>query len=138
MSARRQTLAQLAASGSLTRSPGRFAGRQEPAVGPLEGKPPGHLQPDVRAVWVELFGQAPAGVLGESDAAILEVAAVLLAQFRAGPTAFPTSRVAQLRLLLADLGLTPTSRSKTSAAVPPSQEPTRAGRRTASSYFDEH
>lgn len=133
MPARRSPTLTLAASGALARSPGRHAGRAtEPRPNPLPSKAPAHLGAAERLVWRQLFDACPAGVLGVSDAFVLELAAVLLAAFRAAPVTFPAAKLSQLRLALDSLGMSPVSRSR--ICVLPGR-PDTPERRAPDTYF---
>ena len=51
-------------------------------------------------------------MLTDSDRLSLELAANLLAQFRADPVEFPAARLVRLEALLGKFGMTPADRSK--------------------------
>lgn len=76
------------------------------------GKAPGHLPPNVAAVWDEIASISPPGVFGDSDRLSVEVACNLIAEMREDPRDFSASRLAQLRGLLGQFGMTPADRSK--------------------------
>lgn len=50
------------------------------------------------------------GVLGENDFMALAAYCELFSEFKENPQEFPSSKMTQLRLLMADFGLTPSSR----------------------------
>lgn len=54
----------------------------------------------------------PAGYLAKSDAMALATYCELAAEFAAAPSEFRAGKIAQLRLLMAELGLTPSGRAK--------------------------
>lgn len=68
--------------------------------------PPTRLNPTAREAWLELEAASPYA-LTIQNSAILEIAASLLGMFRESPTEFSPARLAQLRLSLKDLGLSP-------------------------------
>jgi hypothetical protein len=61
-------------------------------------RPPKNINPDALAVWHELLKSHEA-----QDPAMLEVASVLLSQFRADPIGFPAPKLSALRQFLAAL-----------------------------------
>lgn len=85
MPARRKSLAELEANGSLAKNPGRYAGRTDaPAPrGPL-GKAPRHMSAEQQAVWREIVSQAPEGVFTSYDRIALEVLVHMMIMLRAG------------------------------------------------------
>ena len=76
------------------------------------GNPPKQLAPGAKAVWKELAKHAPEGVFGDSDRIAVEIASVLLAEFREDPAEFSAARMARLDSLLGRFGMTPADRSK--------------------------
>lgn len=81
------------------------------AVGALTDAPP-HLGGAVLHAWNEIARYAPRDVLTDSDRLSLELAANLLAQFRADPVEFPAAKLVRLEALLGKFGMTPADRSK--------------------------
>ena len=86
----------------------------EPVTAEPVGTPPDGLDDACKAAWNELAATAPAGVLCRFDRVALEIAAVLLAQFRAAPDDFQASKLGRLNALLGQFGMTPSDRSKVS------------------------
>lgn len=82
------------------------------------GKPPGRLDAAQRAAWREIVNQAPEGVLTGSDRLAVELAAVLLAEFRTAPAEFQAARLARLESLLSKFGMNPSDRSRLNIAPP--------------------
>ena len=97
-------------TGAFKKDPQR---RREDAesAGPLSDAPP-HLGGAVLHAWNEIARYAPRDVLTDSDRISLEVAANLLAQFRADPAEFPAAKLVRLEALLGKFGMTPADRSK--------------------------
>lgn len=81
------------------------------AVGALTDAPL-HLGGAVLHAWNEIARYAPRDVLTDSDRLSLELAANLLAQFRADPVEFPAAKLVRLEALLGKFGMTPADRSK--------------------------
>lgn len=113
----------LDARGSFRKHPERK--RTDPATsGPLT-EPPSHLSEQALACWKEIAGAAPLEVLTNSDRIALEMAAMLLAQFRADPVEFPAMKLTRLEVLLGKFGMTPADRARVSTgkAKKPSSNP---------------
>lgn len=89
-------------------------------VEPLAATVPKRFNPAQAEAWRNLM-TAGTEFLAESDALAVEMAAVLLAEFR-GPDVMPPSRIAQLTRLLGRLGLDPTSRGALDPVRPPEDE----------------
>jgi phage terminase small subunit len=108
-------------TGAFKHNPARRRARAKEPVpnGPL-GDPPSHLAPQVGDCWNYLRATALPGVLCEADSAIVEVGARLLLMVGISDTC-SVAALAQLRVTLAELGMTPASRSKVMAMpyVPP-------------------
>jgi hypothetical protein len=120
----RKPTALLELNGSLSHNPGRHANRAGEPFDPRPlGDPPLHLDPPQRAAWGEIERIAPPGVLCHGDRLIVELAAVLLAQFRAAGAMFPDGRLRRLESVLGQLGLTPAARSKVTATPVPKGNP---------------
>lgn len=77
--------------------------------------PPESLTPDAEEAWHQIVKAAPLSVITESDRFALEIAAILLADFRADPAGFPAAKLARLEALLGKFGMTPADRSKVGA-----------------------
>lgn len=87
------------------------------------GDPPQHLGGATLSAWNELVASSPPGVLTASDRQILEICAVLLAQFREDPASFIPARLAQLNRALSMLGRTPVDRSRIGVNEQPQDNP---------------
>ena len=98
--------------GSFKKDPQRAREDAETA-GPLSA-PPKHLKGEALAAWKEIAKCAPLDVLTDSDRISLELAAQLLAQFRADPIEFPAAKLVRLEALLGKFGMTPADRAKVS------------------------
>lgn len=100
----------LDARGSFKKHPERK--RQDAdSVGPLSAAPD-HINGPVLNAWNEIARCAPLDVLTDSDRISLELAANLLAQFRADPTEFAAAKLVRLEALLGKFGMTPADRAK--------------------------
>ena len=71
--------------------------------------PPG-LSDEARPIFAELIESMPKGAAARSDSTFIGMAATLLAEYRRVPEVFPTPRINALRLMLAELGMTPRAR----------------------------
>ena len=71
--------------------------------------PPG-LSDEARPIFAELIESMPNGAAAKSDSLFIAMAATLLAEYRRAPEVFPTPRINALRLMLAELGMTPKAR----------------------------
>lgn len=79
-------------------------------IGPL-GDPPNGWKPGAAALWHEVVGCAPAGVLTKSDRHLVEITVRLLAQIRSDPEV-KAATVTQFRACLSEMGMTPSARSR--------------------------
>lgn len=100
----------LDARGAFKKNPQRRRQDAE-AAGELSGAP-AHLTGGALQAWEEITRSAPRDVLTESDRLALELAAQLLAQFRADPVEFPAAKLVRLEALLGKFGMTPADRAK--------------------------
>jgi phage terminase small subunit len=99
----------------------RGAFRKDPqrrrSVGPKAaagiGEPPAHLKTEEAAIWHELVGNSPAGVLTSADRPVLEMLARLMAKFR--EDWLTGAEFSILKSCLTELGWTPAARSKVAA-----------------------
>lgn len=103
--------------GATKKDPQRYK-KEAPTTGKALGKPPAHLPPDVVTVWKELEKCSLPGVLTSADRFVLEVAASLLAEFRATRAEFKAAKYSHLIGCLARLGLTPADRQKLGTEKP--------------------
>ena len=71
---------------------------------------PPDLYGDAKAVFNELVKAMPDGAAAKSDSLFIAMAATLLAEYRRAPDVFPTPRINALRLMLAELSMTPKAR----------------------------
>jgi hypothetical protein len=88
----------------------------EPPATPL-GSAPAHLNDSQKGIWDELVKAIVPGVLAQSDRMILEIASVLLAEFRENGT-LSVGNMSHLISVLARLGMSPADRSKVSLPDP--------------------
>lgn len=106
--------------GSYKKNPQRQREREgEPEVIEPLGEPPKHLDANQRKAWREIARTAPEGVLTRADRVSVELAAVLLAQLRGQGADFTPTRLAQLRYLLGQFGMTPADRSRVTLETKP-------------------
>ncbi|AEU36170.1 hypothetical protein AciX8_1834 [Granulicella mallensis MP5ACTX8] len=111
----RKPTALLALNGGLATNPGRYADRlSEPNVTLPIGSAPSGFSKAKRAIWDEVAGLVAPGVLQRSDRIILELITHLIYDLRTGQST--VASIAQLRMALASLGMTPSDRSRVSAA----------------------
>ncbi|MDR7070523.1 hypothetical protein J2X02_003388 [Pseudoxanthomonas japonensis] len=80
-----------------------------------------HLTAEQRVCWGEIERIAPPGVLRHADRLVVEMTAVLLANFRALGPMLSDAKFRRLEALLGQLGLTPATRSKVTAFKEPLQ-----------------
>ena len=71
---------------------------------------PADLSDEARPIFTELAESIPKGAAGKSDSLFIGLVATLLAEYRRAPDAFPAARLNALRLVLAELGMTPKAR----------------------------
>jgi hypothetical protein len=88
----------------------------EPLSASLAG-PPASWPGEHKAIWAELLEAAPAHVLKQADRFLLELTVRLLAQIRADAEV-SAGIATQLRQCLAEMGLSPSARSRLSASPP--------------------
>jgi hypothetical protein len=88
----------------------------EPEVATGLGPAPDYFSPEQADAWNVITSQCHAGVLCHADGIAVEIAAVLLANFRANPVDMPAAKLARLDSLLARFGMTPSDRSKVAGA----------------------
>lgn len=96
-------------SGAFKQNPQRAREVGPKSTEPL-GDPPATFQAPERAIWYELVGNAPTGVLTSTERPILEVLSLLMLRLR---TSWP--KAAELALILnclVQLGWTPSARSR--------------------------
>ena len=103
----------LEAKGAFKHNPARGKEREnEPTVDVEFPKaPPKHLTTKQKGCWREVVSITPAGVLTGADILIVEVIAVLLAEFRDDAAEFKTARLTRLTSEMGKIGLTPSSRA---------------------------
>jgi phage terminase small subunit len=113
----RTATAILEARGAFKKDPQRL--RVDPVTtGELSKVPPRHLKADQKRAWRRIVKIAPAKVLQDSDEIMVELAAVLLAEFQADPAGMQTSRLLRLETQLGKLGLSPSDRARVGVEKP--------------------
>ena len=112
----------LAARGAFDKNPSRA--RQDFDSGVFDKTAPEYFNGDQVAVWNELIGLLPDGVLQATDRMAVELTARLIARFRAlDDDKVNMAQVAQIRTALASLGMTPADRSKVSGKKKQTENP---------------
>lgn len=109
-------------SGALDKNPQRRR-PNEPKPNAVLGEPPAHLSDAEAGCWREIEHHAPPGVFGDSDRFSVEMAAVLLNNFRTDGTSMKAAMLTRLATLLQQFGMTPASRSTVMVEKPPSDDP---------------
>ena len=113
----RTPTALLAINGGLSKNPGRYADRvNEPQSNGEIGQAPAAFSKAKKALWAEVIDLVPDGVLAKSDRLIVELIVELMHDLRTGNS--NVASIAQLRMSLASLGMTPADRSRVSAPPP--------------------
>jgi hypothetical protein len=111
----------LEARGSFIAHPERKEDRaHEPVPSGELGLPPATLTPFQKTIWAELAGIIPAGVAGNCDRWIIEIAVKLMAKVRLGKA--KGIDYSQLLTCLARLGMTPADRSRVKATATPQED----------------
>lgn len=103
--------------GSFKKHPERRTARaNEPEPTGSIGEPPEHLKPQEQDLWREIVSIVAPGVLANSDRLALEIASVLMAEFRLlGTKGMTDGRLSRLSALLGQLGMTPADRARVNA-----------------------
>lgn len=121
--------------GADKKNPGRMKkrGNEPNPKGPL-GSPPRHLDDLQKNCWRELVKIVPEGVFANCDRWAVEIACVLMAEFRAAPQMMSGARLSRLDSLLGRFGIVPADRSRVSVPKqkeknPFDVEPPKAGKR---------
>ena len=84
---------------------------------------PPDLSDETRPIFAELIEAMPKGAAAKSDSLFIAMAATLLAEYRRAPEVFPTPRINALRLMLAELGMTPKARRQLELKADPAKNP---------------
>ncbi len=71
--------------------------------------PPG-LSDEARPIFAELVESMPDGVAAKSDSLFIGLLAQLIVEYRRDPANFPAVRLNAMRVMLAELGMTPKAR----------------------------
>jgi hypothetical protein len=99
----------LAFTGAFRKDPQRARARSKEPRDLGELVKPAGLTEDESAAWDAIVSTCPTGVLKDRDAEIVRLAAVVRCELKRAPKA---ALIAQYRLLLSDLGMTPVAASK--------------------------
>jgi hypothetical protein len=94
---------------------------REPQSTPLAGPPRG-WSAQHKAMWREVVAAAPPHVLKQADRFLVELTVRLLAQARASADVSP-GIATQLRQCLAEMGMSPSARSRLSVSEPAAANP---------------
>ena len=86
-------------------------GNEPKPTGPL-GSVPKHLTANQKKCWRQLVKIAPPGVFADCDSWAVEIASVLMAEFREDTAGFNAARLARLDSLLGRFGIVPADRSR--------------------------
>lgn len=95
----------------------------EPEVKNALGAAPYMLNEQEMACWNEIVSYAPVGVLTEADRHAVELAACLLAEFRADRAGFAAGKMGRLQSMLGQFGMNPADRSRLNIEKPSSDNP---------------
>ena len=107
----------LDARGTFRKDPDRARPNEpKPAKGDFRKQSPGYFSDLEKKCWKEIVKSAPEGVLTKSDEIMVEIAAVLLAEFRGDRPNMPMAKIQRLTLILARLGFDPSGRASISVA----------------------
>lgn len=110
--------------GAYKKNPNRKPKDEPPAAASGDlGEPPAYFNKTQRECWAEIAAKAHAGTICRADSIALEMAAVLLDQFRLYPLDIPTARIVRLDSILARFGMTPSDRSKVKVPNAPKENP---------------
>lgn len=119
-------------SGAYQKNPSRRR-PDEPSTGRGVGAAPKHLSDDQRAAWDDVVANCAAGVFQSSDRMMLEMLAVLIAEWRGDYAGFGGRKYTVLQTLLARAGMTPADRSRIAVKPPKGDNPfDRNGKRPTS------
>lgn len=104
----------LAFTSAFKKNPQRAEARaKEPkANGPI-GAPPPELDKEALTAWNRIVDECPKGVLSKRDRIVVQAAAVLTGRMIRGET--DAKLLSQLRIFMAELGMSPAAASKVSA-----------------------
>jgi hypothetical protein len=110
--------------GSVKKNKARFKDREnEPVPNAALGNPPRHLTTAQKKCWRQLVKIAPPGVFGDCDSWAVEIASVLMAEFRDNPAEFKAARLARLDSLMGRFGIVPADRSRVQVPKPKEKNP---------------
>jgi hypothetical protein len=111
----RKPTAVLELTGAFRKDPQRKR-TEPPTTGPL-GDPPEHFTAEQDAMWHELASVCPPGVLTRSDRCLVEIAVVLMLQFRKQGAHMSSSDFNQLVSVLSRMGMRPADRSRVGIVI---------------------
>lgn len=106
--------------GAFKKNPDRAKEREnEPVVkNAISKTPPRHLSESEKKVWRELVKSCPAGVATTADSQTMELAVVLMNEFRTDRSDFNAAKISALKNLLGLFGMNPSDRTKLSVEQP--------------------
>jgi hypothetical protein len=110
--------------GAFKKDPQRFAAREnEPVPVSGLGDAPGYMTFEQKECFQEIRSKAHPGTMSDADSVAVEIAACLLAEFRADPQEFTAAKLGRLQAFLGQFGMTPADRSKVAAPKPKKENP---------------
>jgi hypothetical protein len=112
----------LDARGAFKRHPERKRTDEPIPTGPFNESPPDYFDAFQVECWENIILNVLPGVLKNSDELIVEISAVLLAEFRTNSADMETARIARLTAELGKLGFSPSDRAKLTVAKPVKNE----------------
>ena len=102
----------------------RLSGRSYETPKPKDGPEyPPSLPDELRPTFAELVEAMPDGAAAKSDSIFLEMVSSVLFEYRRAPEAFPTPKLNALRMMFAELGMTPKSRRQLELGADPVENP---------------
>lgn len=111
MAAPRKPTNVLELSGAFKHDPQRARPDEPDGKGDFPADPPFHLDSKQAECWREIADACPAGVLTGSDGHIVEMTAILLADFRERGASMENGKLGRLSILLGRLGMDPSGRA---------------------------
>jgi hypothetical protein len=106
------------ASGTFRRDRHGLPGSEPDSIGGLGGPPPDWTGP-LEETWAEIATLIPPGVAKHADRFLVEVLARLMHAVRTDPTALTAAVASQIRTCCAELGMSPSARSRMSISAAP-------------------
>lgn len=108
----------LDARGAFRKNPNRARPNEPKVKGAFRKTPPKRLLGLQKDAWRELVKAVPAGVLTGADHLVMEIIAVLLAEFWTNPADMDTTRITRLHAMMARFGLDASGRASLTIEKP--------------------